>query len=429
MSRIKEHVSQQLERFPRVKHFVRKQYHRVNYHLYGDSGLRFDLHPEVELQLPETWANTAVPHDDLFFGYYDKTPWSPDGNRIALHGVTNEDRVDIVIVDNEQETHSVIGQSSSWNYQQGAMLQWLDDSRVIFNDVVDGKFTSKIVTIDGETQHVFELPVQSVHPESDTALSLNYRRLAMHRPQYGYSNAVTNFSPTQAASNDGIWRLDLSDNSTELVVSLERVITHKPREDQRDSPHWINHVFFSPSGDRCVFLHRWKHNRDRLSRLYWYDLQTDDLRILMDDEKIAHYCWLDNTTLLVYGNHHSNGKQYYVVDVESTKIEPVHSGTGINEFGDGHPSVTDAHDWVVTDTYPGKDRMQHLVIFQFSPEVVIPIGRFLAPLAYQGERSCDLHPRWHHNGGFIAIDSAHTGSRQTHLVDVRSVVENHQEPS
>ena len=53
----------------------------------------------------------------------------------------------------------------------------------------------------------------------------------------------------------------------------------------------------------------------------------------------------------------------------------------------------------------------------------ITLGHFPAPSEYSGEWRCDTHPRSSNDGHFVVIDSPHSGGRQLHLLDIRTVIQ------
>jgi hypothetical protein len=103
---------------------------------------------------------------------------------------------------------------------------------------------------------------------------------------------------------------------------------------------------------------------------------------------------------------------------KSDVVEPV--GAGILAQ-DGHctyvPQTRDA--WILSDTYPDRERKQHPYLFHPATSRKVPLGHFLSPAPYTGEWRCDTHPRTSRDGRFAVIDSPHGGTgRQMHLIDL-----------
>ena len=119
------------------------QFYQLAYFSFSRSrqhALYIDNH--AKLMTPWDWAGVPSESGELFFGYYDKSPWSPNGDRMILHFRKRRAsrRMEIRVFDREKKACQKVGESSAWNFQQGAMAQCLQDTsgaRVIFNDFVN----------------------------------------------------------------------------------------------------------------------------------------------------------------------------------------------------------------------------------------------------------------------------------------------------
>jgi hypothetical protein len=78
--------------------------------------------------------------------------------------------------------------------------------------------------------------------------------------------------------------------------------------------------------------------------------------------------------------------------------------------------------WILNDTYPDKERLQHVYLFDTKSGRRVPVADLLSPKEYTGEWRCDTHPRFSRSGRMITVDSPHGGGRQVYLADVSSVV-------
>jgi hypothetical protein len=303
------------------------------------------------------------------------------------------------------------------------MAQWLDIDgveSVVFNDAVQRSLVCRIVTLDGRERSL-AWPVQALHPRKAQALSLNYRRLARIRPEYGYDVEVDNFSPDQPLDRDGIWRVDLRSGDSNLIVSLQQLADTVPRPEMAGAEHKVNHVVYSPGGGRFVFMHRWIGPRGKYSRLYCANPDGSGLRLLMDNRMVSHYAWRDDSTILAWARAPEDGDRYYLIDLATDARETCCPGT-LDRFGDGHPSFSPDGQWIVTDTYPDRGRMRRLLLCSPPAGRVIEVGAFHSPWRFDGPARCDLHPRWSPDGQRISIDSSHEGIRGTYVVDVRRLL-------
>lgn len=436
-----------LDRFPALRSLTRQIYMRLNYLVYRERGFRVALFPGVQIVTPSRWVRGSSGDDDraepgeLFFGYYDKIPWSPDGERLLLHRLSGSGPVEIVACNQRERTIEVLGSSAAWNFQQGSMAQWLPGSngrRIIFNDLVEGDLSSRIMALPdlqgaggspGLPEQVIPWPVQAVHPSGHSALSINYRRLYRLRPEYGYAVEAANFPADIPLHRDGIWKVDLSSGEAGLIITLADLAAYRRRPEMERAEHKVNHLLYSPRGTRFVFLHRWLGPQGKFSRLFCAPAEAPagvpaeppadapSLKLLLDYRMISHYCWRDERYLLAWARAPEAGDAYYLIDTLTGERQPVGQGI-LDRYGDGHPSFSPDGRRLLTDSYPDRARQRHLLLYDLASNRLVELGRFLAPWNFDGPRRCDLHPRWSPDGKAISIDSAHQGKRMSYILQL-----------
>jgi hypothetical protein len=358
-----------------------------------------------------------------FFGYYDKSPWNSNGDTYLCHYLTDNKSVDLIALKIGEASPLNIGITQAWTYQQGAMLQWLPGtiSSVIYNTFQNSELGAYIYNINNGSKQFFPWPVQSVHPEGNAFVSLNYLRLMKINSEYGYQQKVSNFSVNMPIQNDGVWLVNIHARTSKLIISIEHLIENHNRQCMNNAEHGINHVMFSPDGQRIIFIHRWLTEKyERYSRLYVMHLETMHLQLLLDQDYVSHYCWLDNDNILTHSGTFSEGKHYYRVNVLSGSIQAVAPGK-LDRYGDGHPSLSPDGRWIVTDSYPDPGRVRRLLLWNLNEEYLVEVGKFYSPVKFENERRCDLHPRWHPLKPLISIDSTHEGVRKNYILDVQSI--------
>ena len=86
-----------------------------------------------------------------FFGYYDIPAWSGDDSAHLVYRVefrdrmpTPEDVAQLGLVHPGRDGFTRIAETTAWNFQQGAMLQWhplAPDRKIIFNRRDGGRFS------------------------------------------------------------------------------------------------------------------------------------------------------------------------------------------------------------------------------------------------------------------------------------------------
>ena len=417
-------VARLLERMPRLRAWTSAAYRRVRYlpHAFGQTS-NCTLHPAVRLRSANDGGARAMARP-CFFGYYDKTPWSPDMRRFLFHRA-RQDVVEICVLDPGNGRVEVLGESRTWNWQQGCQLQWQPGSEgraVLYNTLHEGLLGCRVVQLDGSDDRFVPWPIQSVHAEGRTALSLNYRRLHARKPEYGYAVDAANFAPDQPLERDGLWLFDFETGASRLQVSLAWLARHEARRDMARAAHKVNHGLFSPAGTRYVFMHRWTGERGRCSRLYVASLDGGSPRLLMDTRMVSHYGWRDEQHLIVWGRTAAQGDHYYLLDVTTGSTEVMGAGQ-LDRLGDGHPGYGPDRRWIVTDSYPDMARCRHLLLYDVATARCTELGAFFAPWRFDGPARCDLHPRWSPDGRSIAIDSTHTGWRDTYVLDIAALLD------
>ena len=406
-----------LDNYPILREILKYSYQYINFILRPRSR-NFDLHSSVSI-------STRVSNSINFFGYYDKSPWSRSENFIIFHQFNpKNDFVDIVVRHLASKKNVTIGSSSLWNWQQGTMLQWFPvKDYIAYNKIVnDNKFGSVVVKTDGSLVRQYEYPIQSISPCGKFFVSINYSRLAALRPDYGYTEKVSNFSKSLSLDHDGIWVVDIKTGVAKLIVTLLDLSMFLPTADMKNSQHKVNHALVSPNGLRILFMHRWISSEGKYSRLYSISQNGENLKLLLDDRMISHYSWNNDEYFVTWARTYSHGDHYYKVSAKTGKIELI-GETILDCFGDGHPSYSPNKRWILTDTYPGKDRKISLHLFDTDKNELYELGRFFSPWKYRGESRCDLHPRWSHDGRSVAIDSTHEGKRGLYLLDISKIID------
>jgi Tol biopolymer transport system component len=133
------------------------------------------------------------------------------------------------------------------------------------------------------------------------------------------------------------------------------------------------------------------------------------LKLLADYGMVSHCFWVDNKTVLAYFRNSDAKDSYWLLDIETGTYNEVFNGS-IEDWGDGHPHVHG--DWFITDTYPDKARMQHLILVNWKTGNIKELGKFFHGFKYVEKTRCDLHPRFSPDGKCVFFDSVFSGKRQ-----------------
>ncbi|HCP4605250.1 TPA: hypothetical protein ODO73_002855, partial [Escherichia coli] len=359
--------------------------------------------------------------DASFFGYYDRTCWHKDGNLVLLNKIRNGKMI-ICIWDLTKDSIIEVSETLTWNWQQGALATWLntDFPAFIFNSLENNKLVSKVFMFDKGKwiyKETHPYPVQSV--SSNLLMSsINYITLQKLRPDYGYDVEANNFKYPTDIEADGLFIYDLVENKLLFLITLKEIIELNFTNSMNSAKHKINHVIFSPNGENLIFMHRWITKNGKFSRLILLNLITKTMKIIFDNRMVSHYQWRNDKQFVAWARSEQFGDKYHLVDIENNEIKILPHDSNINNFGDGHPSFNNEGSMIITDTYPGRDRMRSLLLFDMSTSKLTKIGDFLSPWAFNSVGRCDLHPRWSPDGKKVAIDSAHSGQRQLILIEI-----------
>jgi hypothetical protein len=415
-SKSERFISRLLSFLPFIKQPVKKFYQFLNYNINKKS---YSYECNYQIQKVNDTKNES------FFGYYDKSPENETGQYIIYQQSERNTRkkpspdspVYIVLRNNENKDEHIIGESISYNWQQGTKLQWLTDSTLIYNffDIKHKEYKSRICNIEQNAEAtIIDYPIYDCFKDG-YGLSVNFSRLFNLRPDYGYRN-ITEKIDYSDNRNDGIFYVDLRNNTQRLIISLQELIDISPLPSMKNAKHKVNHIMISPDGEKFIFLHRWLiKGGKRFDRLLVSDKNGKNIQILANESMVSHNCWYGNDTVIGFLRHNSFGDSFYKINVKTQDIQML--SEKVFDLGDGHPSVY--NDLMVFDSYPDRSQMKKLFIYNLKNDTIEEIGEFFEPLKYFGETRCDLHPKWNYDGSKIFIDSVHEGKRNLYEINLK----------
>jgi len=368
-----------------------------------------------------------------WFSYYDKLQFDPSG-RYALgmevgfehRSPGPDDVISIGMVDLTDDDRWIgLGKSNAWCWQQGCMLQWLPGSKneIIFNYRQDNRFICHVLNVKIGKKRTLPHPFYTLSPDGQTAVAPDFRRIQDMRPGYGYAGLPDPYADHPAPKDSGIFLLDLETGHQKLIISIDDVAKiPNPHADFTGSKHYFNHLLFNPDGSRFIFLHRWriKGKGGFGTRMLTARPDGTDIRVVDDYGRTSHFIWRDTTNILAWAWHPSHGNAFYLYEDGTRKVEVV--GKGIMNQN-GHCSYLPSNKWILNDTYPDKERKQHVYLYNVETHKKVPLGSFYLPPQYKGEWRCDTHPRFSPDGRSVIIDSPHGGNgRQMYLIDISQIV-------
>lgn len=339
---------------------------------------------------------------DVFFGYYDITPFN--GKNFIYHDLSNnKNSIRIVIQNLEDKSKKIIGQSNAWNWQQGTRLRWFSADEVSFNDFNEGKYYNRIVNVNDMTERVIDWPLYDINCDRSLGLSLNFSRLGVLRPGYGYTCDKYEAKELEKESIDII---DLKSNKIIKSISYAE-IQEALSTDSLFENCYLNHLSFSPDGKKFLFFWIEIINGYHKASLGVYDISKSEIIPLETNEKVSHYVWKDNDTILCTSYSTLFRCAYYLYRInDSKKIPFCPKSLSV----DGHPSYYDDCT-IITDTYPDKYGYQHLSFVNIENDTKLPILDVYSVPVTNGERRTDLHPRLNIEHNCLAVDVNLTGHR------------------
>ena len=418
---LEQKINYQLNKYPGIKKCIKRVYQLMMY------AVSHKIKSEGDI----VCVSPLYPHHDYFFGYYDKSPWDISGEHILCMRANNTwskadptceaDLLMISFGDGQKVTK--LASTHSWNVQQGCMAQWLGPdfkSKILYNDIRDGKYCSVILNIETGKEQVLPRPVYSVSADGKTALTLDFSRLHNLRPGYGYAALPERTKGVALPDETCIWKMVIDTGEVTELFKYTDFARFQPRPEmlEEGSVHKVNHLMVSPNGKRFMVLYRWFNGSRKYSRLITCNVDGSDMYLLSDDDMVSHCYWKDNEHIIAFENKKGDGTGYYLMKDKTQ--EYVHLWPELN--GDGHPSYcpTD-NSLVVLDTYPNRARIQEVKVARDTDvegKEIKVLAKVFAPFKYDNDTRCDLHPRWSRDGKKVCFDACFEGHRGLYVVQL-----------
>lgn len=374
---------------------IAKDWIKISLFLKGD---RLDIRREFDLITVSGYRN-------LFFGYYDYSPFNPENsNLVVFHGnnlnIGNPPTgsVDIILYDLVTKKFEIVGSTTAWNWQQGSRLCWLDSNRICYNTFNETKeeYEANIYNIKSRENLHTILPFQAKLSNAHL-LAINYKILADTRPDYGY---FCHRKEKLDFSNAGIHTFSIEGNHAEKIIGVEQI---KPflSISLKETKYWFNHLLIAPDERHMIFLFRVAKDGKTLHHLFLYNFEKERLDLLLENV-VSHYCWKNSDEIVYWGRQPEPG--YYVFNITEKSNKSI-----VNGQVDGHPSVIG--DNILTDTYPMRDRRRKLYLHSTKTHKEEILGYFFENPKYRYDNRCDLHPSVSSDQKFVQVDSNFDGNR------------------
>jgi hypothetical protein len=406
-----------------------------------------------------------------WFGYYNYDVVNRNGSKMLCNrvgfdarAITKDDSIDVGYYDVKLGEWYKIGNTDSFNWQQGAMLQWIpgdgNENKVIYNYSDKKHFYSRIVDISTDEEKTIDFPVYCITPDGKTAITLNYERSYWCRA-YHYQPIQNPDYDVRVAEDDGIFQVDLESGGVRRIVSIQDVISIGYDPVFKTSKHWLEHIMINPQGSRFVFLHRFSFGNGYRTRIFLANIDGSCLQEIpgWKNKEWSHFGWKGNDEFAIYTVEKSAAAvkytdsimqeqkkkslkselrdkvkailpqkfkdkiigrkkfyEHYVLNNGRFILKDVYDGDMLGI--DGHPSFTSDGKYMITDSYPDSKGYQRLIIYNTESKKYVLVGRFYAPLS-GNPASCDLHPKLSFAGRYLAIDTAYSGTHKMILFQIK----------
>ena len=268
-----------------------------------------------------------------------------------------------------------------------------------------------------KNKKIIPWPVSAVSPDGKEAICINFTRLRITRPDYGYGGHGQDPKKDDPfPADDGLFIVNLETAKAKLLVSIEQVQSLVPAIEDTGM-EYFNHTHFSRDGSKIFWLARaYKHWN---TTAFTVNEDGTDLRRCFPDEwEGSHFDWLDGNNLMVTAKYEGKSYGHILFTVVNNNYERL--GNGLLDY-DGHGTFSPDGKWMITETYPDNESQeQKLYLMDMKTQAVLPLGRFVEPSKFTKGWRCDLHSRWSPEGNMTGFNSTFTGSRQVYIFKFES---------
>lgn len=366
-----------------------------------------------------------------FFGYYDNQAFSPDDRRHLAHHVSFRERLqqpgdvaELGVIDLATRRVRVFAETRAWNFQQGAMLQWVGErsDAVFYNTAVTGNdYRGVVHDLARRTRRELDMPLADLSVDGRLGLAINLDRVFDFRPGYGYCQKRDPWQALKHPVEDGVWLVNVRSGRARQVLTMQAIWEAMAHAfDGADAKICVNHITFNPAGDRFVLLARnFPEGEPKrwITTVFVSDLAGNLSPPLIDAGMASHYWWKDNRTLVFYAEGPA-GNQLYDIDVESNRRTVIDA-----EFFpfDGHCSTSPDGRWLLYDSYP-RQGYRKLFLYDLREHRGITLAAVRDLPGEVVDVRCDLHPRWNRQGTAISFDGTCEGYRGIYVADLKEVM-------
>ena len=354
-----------------------------------------------------------------FFAYYDMRATGDGINQRHLtHRVKFMDRQpeadDVCELGYLEDGRFVkFAETTAWNFQQGAMLQYhpFKEDTVYYNVCENGKFMTVTHNIKTGEKSYTDRAVACFSPDGKYGLAVNFGRIFAFRPGYGYAGFVDEGKSVNAPDNDGVFLTDLEGGRSSLLVSYKEL--QKESGFGEDEKILVNHITFNTASDKYVMLVR---NFYEEGSMWLTSMMIGDLnggfKTVLSKTLVSHYYWVSRDVILVYCAVAGEKMSLYFINVETGENKRIDSPYFVGTAaGDIHCSLSPDGKYIIGDGYP-KEGYRHLIAISLETGETKTLLKAKTVIPKNGDIRCDLHSRFVFNGQYVSFDTTQNEKRE-----------------
>lgn len=401
-----------------------------------------------------------------WFGYYNYDTLNHDGTKMLCNkrlsesdDIGSDDQLELGYYDLITKEWHHIANTKAFNWQQGAMMQWLpgagNENKVIFNCVDDGHIKSCIQDISTGESKILNWSIYGITPNGKKSIALDFERSYWCRAYHYYS--VSNAEKDgRVLESDGIFEIDLENNSRKTLIDIKDIIALDSDPNFDLMKHWVEHIMISPSGTRFCFLHRFSsidNVKSYQTRLIISNIDGSNMQVIPGwrNHLWSHFGWQKDDGFAIYSHKkislggsqqkassvvktnsfnykakryvieiikkfipasikhrvQNSGYQYYRLNTDG-KFELMDTWGGYVFGVDGHPSFTNDGKYMLTDSYPDENNMRRYIVYNTENKKSLIIAQ-MPENRTPGNAACDLHPKLSRNNNMVGFDNTSNG--------------------
>ena len=393
-----------------------------------------------------------------FYGYFDQNSFSFDEKSHLIHSIsnpyeypkknnTNAEIMSVSLSDPKEKV--MITKTSCWNFQQGSLAQFIDNSNnIILNKEIKGKPGTAVISNNGEVLCFFNTLHHAYCIKNSVILTLDDETIEQF--QYGYH--FWNWNQIKTKSPSLIYR-SLNTNFYEKI-NINDIFCNSSINLSDFHNYFICHPKFNPSGSMLAFIFRYQNeNSFWSSMLIIHDRILNKFKFYFEQSNTSHFCWLDENQVIVWqglsGYMGKIKKLYFLKNSIIQKLYPIYRYLmsdkrsarnflvrerycilKVNEnktmdidfsfnWKDGHP-VRVSSDVFLTDTYENLNHYRSLLLVNLKNRTKSEIGLFKSDKST--DRTifrADLHPRISRSGRYCSVDRMVNGKRHVDVFEFK----------